>query len=376
MLLLCSLLLAAALAAPIADPPVAQLIRTVVTKVHQETRHGNASLYPASTTRNAQDYFQWKYEAGWTSGFFPGMLWMAANLTGDQDLAAAAHAYTAGRAVEADDTSTHDVGFMIFCSFGQGVLLADRAAEYTSVILRAAGSLAKRYNPMVGMTRSWGSINDDKSFEVIIDNLINLELLLWAAQHGGDPAWQTMALSHADKTMEWWIRPDNSTFHLVVFNPNTGAVISRSGTPQGYAVNSTWARGQAWGIYGFTMLFRYTQQQRYLDAAARLYASWVAHVANWVPLWDYNAPPTQPYRDTSSSAIVASALIELHQYRPSDGYLDAAKSIVTVLGARYQGGSHSDAVLVANAHDCGDNGCTVIETDYYFLEALMRLNRL
>lgn len=358
------------------DVPVDALLATFQTKIDQVLAVGDPLSYPSSTQQSSHGHakFVWSYSSGWTSGFFPGMLWMMANHTGNATLAQIAAAYTQGRAVEANDTSTHDVGFVVFLSFGLGATMGGRQDAYLPVLLQAASSLAKRYNDIVGMTRSWGSISDMKSFEVIIDNLLNLELLLWGAQHGGDPQWMDMSISHATKTAQWWIRPDNSTFHLVVFDPKSGAVISRSGTPQGYSVTSTWARGQAWGIYGFTMIYRYTRLDYYLDVAEQLVEYYAQHVGpDYVPLWDFDAPPDQPYKDTSCAAIVASGLLELDVYRPGRGHAALAQSILASLASSYLGGALTDAVLVQNHHDCGSDLCTVIETDYYFLEALLRL---
>lgn len=298
-------------AASVHPSPVAGggILDVILAKADHELHVGAPTSYPASTAQNSHGHFAWGYSQGWTCGFFPGMLWLLANSTGNATLGEFAAAYTQGIAKEANDTSTHDVGFMVFLSFGLGATIGGRHNAYTPVLLQAAASLAKRYNPVVGMTRSWGSIDDMKSFEVIIDNLLNLELLLWAAtQPGGDPKWRDMAISHASKTAEYWIRPDNSTYHLVVFNPETAAVISRSGTPQGYSVNSTWARGQAWGIYGFTMMYRYTRQSSFLAAAARLVEYYVRRVpSDLVPLWDFDAPADQQYKDTSCASITASA---------------------------------------------------------------------
>ena len=218
-----------------------------------------ATDWPSKTA--LQDgHWDWSYAAGWTSGFFPGLLWQLANKTGDADFKAAAAKWTAGREVEKTETTGHDIGFMIFGSFGNGIQLGSTNETYSDVVVEAAHSLAKRYSPVVGMTRSWGAIDDDKSFEVIIDNLMNLELLFWASAKSGNKTLGEIARSHATKTGKVWIRKDGSTAHLCVFDPKTGALKGPcTGTPQGLAADSTWARGQAWGIYGFTLAYRYTQ---------------------------------------------------------------------------------------------------------------------
>ena len=253
------ILLCLAQAASAGDP--AWLSRAVAQTKKTLARLGAAPgspSYPSKTAKNATTgEWEWTTSSGWTSGFFPGTLWLLANRTGDAELFAAAKAYTAGRAVEANNTGTHDVGFMVFDSFGKGielggaVLSAGERAAYGATVQQAAASLASRYSNVVQMTRSWGQKTDNKQFEVIIDNLMNLELLFWAAEHAPPAATTTtdaarlreIAVNTATNMGRHWIRADGSTFHLVVFDPATGAVKSRSGTPQGLATNSTWARG-------------------------------------------------------------------------------------------------------------------------------------
>ena len=179
-----------------------------------------------------------------------------------------AHSFTLERASEANNTGTHDVGFMVFYSFGKGLELArgfldaSQQSYYQSTIVQAAHSLSTRWSPIVRMLRSWGSVTDTQKFEVIIDNLMNLELLFWAAKTSGNQTFHSIA--HELRTGQYWIRPDGSTYHEVIFNPETAAVLSRTGTPQGYAANSTWARGQACtfqiiNIHLTTTIYIYTQ---------------------------------------------------------------------------------------------------------------------
>jgi unsaturated chondroitin disaccharide hydrolase len=201
------------------------------------------SPYGAWTTSDA---------AWWTSGFFPGSLWLMYQATGDPMWRTEAAARQAGLASQASNTSTHDVGFMLFTTYGNGYRLTGDPS-YRDVVLQAARSLATRYNATVGATRSWNNDAGDPSsyFKVIIDNMMNLDLLFWGAQNGGDAAWTDMAVNHALTTQRTHVRADGSTFQLVIFNSGTGAVISR-GTVQGYRNDSTWARGQAWALHGFT----------------------------------------------------------------------------------------------------------------------------
>src|SRR3954447_4415354 len=188
----------------------------------------------------------------WTSGFLPGTLWDAYQATADASLRTKAQNWQAGLAGQAANTSTHDVGFMVFDSFGNGYRLTGTDA-YRQTVLKAAASLATRYSATVGAIRSWNSASTE--FKVIVDNMMNLELLFWASKHGGQRLWYDEAVSHALKTAQDHVRPDGSTYHLVTYDPATGAIKSRT-TVQGYANSSTWARGQAWAIHGFTMTYR------------------------------------------------------------------------------------------------------------------------
>jgi unsaturated chondroitin disaccharide hydrolase len=306
--------------------------------------------------------------------------------------ATAAAQSTAGREFEfekfANGSSGHDIGFMIFGSFGNGIQLGSQNATHAEVIIEAAHSLAKRYNPKVGMTRSWGAIDDNTSFQVIIDNLMNLELMFWAAAKSGNTTLSDVAKSHATRTGELWLREDGSTSHLCVFDPTTGDLQKPcTGTPQGLNANSTWARGQGWAIYGWTLAYRYTQDKSYLafaEKAATFYIDALSgsspQTQTLIPTWDFNATSSSPgggdAKDTSGATITASALLELAVFTSNQRYHNAAVHIINSLGwvPGLLAGDSSDAVLASNQHDCGSDKCTVIETEYYAYEALRRLD--
>ena len=221
--------------------------------------------YPSSTSSNGS----WSLsDAGsWTSGFFPGALWRIYEGTGASLWLTRATDWQAGVEGQKNDTSSHDVGFKIFTSFGNGARLTGTDA-YRQVVLAGASSLASRYSSTVGAIKSWdGPTSSD--FRVIIDNMMNLEILFWASKHGGQSAWYDMAVSHALKTMTNHVRADGSTYQGVNYNPSTGAVKAKF-THQGEAVESTWSRGQAWAVYGFTMVYRETGDSRFLDTARRV----------------------------------------------------------------------------------------------------------
>jgi unsaturated chondroitin disaccharide hydrolase len=320
--------------------------------------------------------------AWWTSGFFPGSLWLMYQATGDPKWRTEAAARQAGLASQAGNTSTHDVGFMLFTTYGNAYRLTGDPS-YRDVVLQAANSLATRYNPTVGATRSWNNDagNPSSYFKVIIDNMMNLDLLFWGAQNGGDAAWTNMAVTHALTTQRTHVRADGSTFQLVIFNAGTGAVIS-SGTVQGYRNDSTWARGQAWALHGFTQAYAYTGDVRMLTTARSAADYFVGHLpADGVPYYDFQAPATDRPRDSSAAAIAASGLLWLARIEP-DGcraqtYLDAAKRTLTSLSAPpylSQGTAGAASILLhATAqHQQGDVDNGLVCADYYFLEALLR----
>jgi len=313
--------------------------------------------------------------SAWTSGFFPGCLWFAYEITGQTKWKKHAQEFTKGLEEQKFNTGTHDLGFMLFNSCGNGYRLT-KDESYKNTILTAAQSLASRYNANVGCIQSW---NGD--FQVIIDNMMNLELLFWASKNGGAPQFYDMAVSHALKTIENHIRKDGSCYHVVIYDPGNGNVIKKR-TAQGFDVNSTWARGQAWGIYGFTMTFRETQDQRFLETARKMANFFINHLPNdYIPFWDLELPSDsdKPYKDVSAAAIAVSALLELNLIDPQpNNYLTTAESILSSLTQSYLStGTNSSGILLHGAYNVNSNNpfdwdSSVIWADYYFLEALLR----
>jgi unsaturated chondroitin disaccharide hydrolase len=313
---------------------------------------------------------------GWTSGFFPGSLWLMNQYTGRSEFARAATAWTDALAPQAVLTRSHDIGFEIFASFGNGYRLTQNEA-YRQVILQAAASLATRYDAAVGAVRSWGARGDNAHFLVIVDGLMNLEMLFWAAQHGGSSAWQQMATRDALTVRDHFIRPDGSLVHMVDFDPLTGAVQSE-GNPQGYDLASTWARGQSWAVAGFTIAYAQTHDARFLDAARRTAAYFLDHLpGDCVPYWDFQAPgiPNAP-RDSSAAAIAADGLVKLSRLDPdptqAESELSAAGGLLTGLITQDLA-THGQALL---AHGTADKPGGAYDTgtsygDYYFLDALL-----
>lgn len=341
----------------------------------------------------------------WTSGFFPGLLWMVAEWNDSEAWAERAGRWTEKLAPVQYYKGTHDIGFMINCSYGRAY---DRTPNDSlqGVLVNAAQSLCSRFNPTTGTIKSWDSyrsMSDGKQFEypVIIDNMMNLELLFVASRLTGDESYRNVAITHANNTMKNHVRKDGSTFHVVSYDPNDGKVL-RSDTHQGYADNSTWSRGQAWGIYGFTVCYRETHDKHYLKTAFRC-ADFFLHHPNLpsdrIPWFDFNAysegftPGKESkcshgvlnYRDASAAAITASALLELSTYakgKRADEYRREAVAILHTLGSdnyRAQYGENGGFILrhcTGSAPHGKELDAPLIYADYYFVEALLRYNKL
>ena len=337
------------------------------------------------TTLNPDGSVYYCNLADWRSGFFPGSVWYLYELTGDKSLLPLAQKYTEAVKDAKNIKWNHDVGFMIYCSFGNGLRLTGDP-EYKEVIVEAARSLSTRFRPVAGIIQSWdvdrGWISE-RGWEcpVIIDNMMNLELLFEASKLSGDSTFYNIARKHADTTMANHFREDNSCYHVVDYDPETGEVRKRQ-TAQGYADESAWARGQAWALYGYTMCYRYTHDAKYLEQAEKVY-NFIFNNKNLpedlVPYWDFDAPniPNEP-RDASAAACTASALYELSTYLPDKGYKETADRIMESLASpsyRAKVGTNGNFILM---HSVGSipHGAEIDVplnyADYYFLEGLMR----
>lgn len=318
----------------------------------------------------------------WASGFFPGCLWLIYEQNGDEAWKAEAQKWTAPLEPLRAFNGHHDIGFMVFCSYGEGYRLT-KEPSYKPIILQAADSLATRYRPGGKIIQSWGPVDraDTKTYRVIIDNIMNLELLLWAAKNGGDATLRDIALQHADTTMKNHFRPDGSTYHKLTYDLVSGEVLKKE-THQGYADDSMWARGQAWAIYGYTMMFRETGEIRYLEQAEKAAAVFIERLPeDGIPRWDFDASDSKPYKDASAAAVASSALVELYGLAEKPLYLQQAERMLEELstdrylakGANYQGLLlHS----VGNLNKNSEVDAHIIYADYYFLEALGRLKAL
>lgn len=318
----------------------------------------------------------------WTSGFFPGSLWYLYEYTGDEKFKVAATEMTARIENEKYNKGTHDLGFMLFCSFGNGLRLTGEES-YNEVLMTGARSLSTRFRPNIGCIQSWGS-RQGWQCPVIIDNMMNLELLLWAFNHSGDSSFYRIAVTHSDTTIKNHFRTDNSSYHVVSYDTISGKVEARQ-THQGAADESAWARGQVWGLYGYTVMYRETGLERYLDQAVKIADFLIGHPnfpADGIPYWDFNAPGIpEAKRDASAGAIMASALIELSRYAEagkSAEYLAVAeKQIRTLSSPEYRAGEGENGNFILKhgvGHLPGNSEVDVPLTygDYYFIEAMMR----
>jgi hypothetical protein len=366
------------------DRKVGRDLRFAAHQLKRTLAETPVNRYPRETRRGGR----WKLDTfdSWTAGFFPGTLWLMYEATGNPSWRRAAKKRQRGLERLKRNTRTHDLGFLLNDSFGQGYRLTGND-RFRRVVLRAARSLATRYSPVVRAIRSLNNrLGADRTdFRVIIDNIMNLELLFWASRHGGSHTLASKALNHAFTTAREHLRPNASSYHLVNFDARTGRV-KRKRTIQGYRDWSTWSRGQAWAVYGFTMAYRETLNGWMLVTARRAADYYIAHLPrDRVPYWDFQAPRIpHAARDSSAGAVAASGLLELSELEidpaRSRRYLKTAKRTLRSLSSkRYLArGTRSHSILLhgtANRRG-GDYNRGLIYGDYYFLEALLRYRAL
>lgn len=316
--------------------------------------------------------------ADWTSGFYPGILWFLAEYHNDPFWQKAAKEQTAKLKDQKENIYTHDLGFMLYCSYGNGYHLTNDSS-YADILMEGAYSLISRYNDTVGLIRSWD--HGEWEYPVIIDNMMNLEYLFWAFDYSGDSVFYNIALNHADKTLENHFREDYSSYHVLDYDPLSGEILSK-GTHQGASDESAWARGQAWGLYGYVMMYRETKNKRYLTLAKNI-AEYMLYHENMpddlIPYWDFNRPGEE--RDVSAASITASALLELQKYTTdalSKNFTGYAETIIQNLSnPPYNNKNKEDTYFLLNSSvgakpDNSEVGIPIIYADYYFLEALLR----
>jgi unsaturated chondroitin disaccharide hydrolase len=317
----------------------------------------------------------------WCSGFFPGSLLYIYEHTNDQDVLKIAQKRLAIQEKEKHYTGNHDLGFMMYCSFGNAYRLFKKPGD-KATIDTAAASLTTRYRPQIKSIQSWNK-NQNFNCPVIIDNMMNLELLLWVSQNGGDQRFREVAINHANSTLTNHYRPDHSAFHVLDYSLETGKFVGKN--HQGYNDASAWSRGQAWGFYGFTMMYRFVKDEKYLQQARDIAQFILNHPhmpTDKIPYWDFNAPTIpNALRDASAASIIASGLLELSRYtkgKESSNYVDVAKQIIVKLASEEylaKPGENGGFLLkhgvgFFNANSEVDQPLTY--GDYYFLEAMHR----
>lgn len=354
--------------------------------------------YPRSMKDNGNIVVTGMYD--WTPGFFPGSLWYLYELTNDIKWRDTAQKWTESLEPLKTFTGHHDLGFMMYCSYGNAERLAPKPG-YKEILIESANSLSTRFSENTQTIKSWNyrkAWNDTTEwfYPVIIDNLMNLEMLFYASKITGDKKYYDIAVKHSDATLKNHFRQDFSTYHVVDYDTITGKVLDQA-TCQGYSDNSMWSRGQAWAIYGYTMIYRETKDAKYLDAAIKATDIYMKNLPqDLVPLWDFNVeeegynPEGKSYavefreklRDTSAAAIVCSALFELSEYADNKDYLDAAIKMLHNLASpayRAELGKNANFIL---KHSVGSIPHKVeidkplVYADYYFLEALVRYKNL
>lgn len=321
----------------------------------------------------------------WCSGFYPGTLFYLYEETGKKEL------YDEGLRMlkllekEQFNTETHDIGFMMYCSYGNANRISPKP-EYKGILINSAKSLITRFNSKVGCIKSHNREPED--FIVIIDNMMNLELLFWATQVTGDSTYYNIAVTHANTTMKNHFRTDNSLYHGINYHPETGKIVYYQGG-QGYSQTSAWSRGQSWGLYGFTMMYRFTKDQKYLDTAIKIAEFQFNHPSmpqDLIPYWDFNAPDIpDSLCDASAAAINCSGLLELAQYVSpalSQKYENYAKKILIALSSpKYTARPNTNGGFilmhsVGNIPAMTELDVPLTYADYYYVEALKRYRDL
>lgn len=336
----------------------------------------------------------------WTSGFFPGSLWYLYELTGEDKWKVEAEKWTASLEPLKTFTGHHDLGFMMYCSYGNAERLASKP-EYKDILMESANSLSTRFDEQTGVIKSWNRFkpwNDSITYDypVIIDNMMNLEMLFYASKISGDKKYYDIAVKHADATLKNQFREDFSTYHVVSYDTISPNVVSKN-TAQGFSDNSTWSRGQAWAIYGFTMTYRETKDEKYLDAAIKATDHFLSNLPeDLIPLWDFNVgmdgytPGQRSYaaefqeklRDASAGAIVCSALFELGELSNNKTYTEKAiKMLHSLASPAYRAplGKNADFLImhcVGSIPHKSEIDKPLVYADYYFLEALLRYKKL
>jgi len=344
--------------------------------------HKDLTQFPQSTKKNGEA--DNRTSDWWCSGFFGGSLWYLYEYTGAEKWKTAADQWTKALEKEMYNTKTHDLGFMLYCSYGNGYRITQNS-EYIEPLITGANSLSTRFNPAYGLIKSWDK-HADCQYPVIIDNMMNLEFLLWAAKQTKDKKMYDIAITHADNTLKHHFRKDYSSFHVVCYLP--GTKVFRKKTHQGAADSSAWARGQAWAMYGYALMYRETKDKKYLKQAEGIARFIINHPnlpQDKIPYWDFNAPniPNEE-RDASAAGVFASAFLELSTFSENNKNLyfkTAEDMLVSLSSQNYTAkiGENNNFILKHSVgHKPGNSeiDTPLVYADYYYLEALLRYKKL
>lgn len=349
----------------------------------------NYSLMPRSIANGEKKWRMVDYH-DWTCGFWPGILWYAYEYTKDNKWKQQAMLFSKSLEPLVDSAAIdHDLGFQIYCSIGNGYRLT-RNPDYKNVLLRAADTLSKLFNPKVGTILSWprngaAGIDWPLRHNTIMDNMMNLELLFWASKNGGSKKLYNIAVQHAVTTMHNHFRKDYSSYHVVVYDTATGKKI-KGITHQGYSDSSMWARGQSWAIYGYTMVYRETKDKKFLVFAQNVTDAYLKKLpADLIPYWDFNDPAgNNAPKDASAAAVTASALLELSGFvtdkaKAKNYRIKAEQMLAELSSSQYQSRNQNNALLLHSTGHKPNNSevdASIIYADYYYKEALLRLKKI
>lgn len=313
----------------------------------------------------------------WCCGFPAGSYWYLYELTGDKKWETIATENTVKLNGVQYRKNTHDLGFMVFCSYGNAYRIT-KNEDYKKVVIEASESLITRFDSTIGCIKSWDWAKQWQ-FPVIVDNMMNLEMLFWASKETGDPKYRNVAIAHANTTLANHFRENMSSYHVVDYDTITGQAIAKQ-THQGLKDDSSWARGQAWGLYGYVVCFRETGDIKYLDAAQKIAAFIQQNLPeDLVPYWDYNDPAIpNTYRDASAAAITSSALYILSTITDEgkEEYAALAEKILASLSSSEylaEVGANGGFLIkhcVGNMPKDSEVDTPLNYADYYYLEAL------
>ena len=328
----------------------------------------------------------------WTNGFWTGELWLAYELTGEEDFRRTALKHTESFRIRLEqeiETDTHDLGFLYTPSCVAAYKLTGDVKSRETALL-AARKLASRFHEKGQFIQAWGSMEERENYRLIIDCLLNLPLLFWASEETGDPMYANIAKAHLDSALKVVVRSDFSTYHTYYFDPDTGQPL-KGVTHQGYSAESVWARGQAWGVYGIALGYRYTGKKEYLPLFESVANYFLEHLPdNLIPYWDFTfSEGSLEPRDSSAAAIAACGFLEMADLLDSEKAMNYRKKAMCLMKALHdvcavKEPSISNGQLLHGVsgrktpyNDCIDHGIDECNLwgDYYYMEALVRLSK-